>query len=109
MSVALECVAELGVCDPDECGGSLRDGPAAKLSDAVFGDDVIDGVLHSRDGRAGAESGNDARDGFVTGRRVQDDEAHPAIAVHRAACEVGLPAAAGVIPTGDHLRVALAE
>ena len=49
------------------------------------GDHAVDNVLERRHRRTGVELGDDARDGVVLRRRVQDDERLPMLGEHGAA------------------------
>src|ERR1700752_5457424 len=58
--VELEFVAVVWVGDGDQAAGSLVEGGSAQRGDAVFGDDVIDGVFQGGDHAARVKGGADA-------------------------------------------------
>ncbi len=68
VGVPLERLAELRVRNANECASAFGDRPPPKFSDAMFGDDVVDGVLHRGDGCAGTETGHDPRGHCCIGR-----------------------------------------
>src|SRR3954452_13041263 len=102
-------VAELRMRDRDEPFGARADRAAPHLGDAVFGHHAVDDVLERGDGRPRVELGNDARDGIVHRRRVQDDERLPMLSEHGAAREVGLTARGGPVVAAQGFRRALSE
>ena len=74
--------------DADEGLGTLADGFAIEVGDAVFGDDVADVVAGGDDAGALFEHGDDAADAVVLGGAGEGDDGHAALGAGSAVNEI---------------------
>src|ERR1700692_3801619 len=107
-SVEAQLVAVVGVGDGDQAAGSLVEACSAQRGDAVFGDNVIDGVFQGGDDAARGEGGADAA-AAAAGGGVQHQERFAAGGIHGAAGEVGLAARGRPVAPGNGFAGGLAH
>ena len=102
-----QLIAKIGVCDFDQCFGSLPQALAAQARNAVFGNDVIDAVPGCRHHASRCQRGHDLGPLVAGGGRWQCDDGYAAVGPRRRFDVIETAANAADLHGPESLAVAL--